>query len=130
MFVNVYAKEIAIAKGVEGEVVYKTADLYERVSNGTLLKSDMTLITKAHSSVTIIFQDNSVLTLGSNSILDLKSFVFKPIEKKFDFRLYLDKGSLSFESGKIGELSPQSFELKTPEGIVAIRGTKFLVKVQ
>jgi len=130
MFMSLYAKDIAIVKNVKGEVILKTPDTYERVSSGTLLQSNMVLVTKDHSSATIIFQDNSVLKLGPNAILNLKSFVFEPVEQKFDFRLYLDKGSLSFESGKIGELSPESFELKTPEGAVAIRGTKFFVKVQ
>ncbi|WP_294966333.1 FecR family protein [Sulfurimonas sp.] len=77
-----------------------------------------------------MFKDNSVLALGSNSLLKLEKFLFKPVEKEYDFELFLEKGSLSFESGKISNLSPEDFILKTPDGTVAIRGTKFAVKVQ
>jgi len=127
---TLYAKEIAIVKSVKGEVISKTSDSYERVSSGEVLESDMILITKDNSSAVIIFKDSSTVVLGANSILKLERFVFEPTENKFDFSLSLDKGSLSFESGKISELSPESFELKTPEGAIAIRGTKFFVKVQ
>ena len=54
----------------------------------------------------MIFHDGSVLTLEEKSFLRIKEFVFLPIEKKFNFHLYLKKGGALFESGKIGTLSP------------------------
>ena len=124
------AAEIAVAKSVNGEVIVKSGDKTLSIQNGSSLDSGMILITKKKSSVTLIFKDNSTLVLGPNSLLKLEKFLFKPMEKEYDFQLSLDKGSLSFESGKIGDLSPEDFILKTPDGTVAIRGTKFAVKVQ
>jgi hypothetical protein len=129
LLINIYASEIAIVKNVKGEVIVKSDSDYISLKDGDLLQSNMVIITK-NSSVTIIFKDNSVVQLGSNSILNLEKFVFTPKEKKYDFQLFLEKGELSFESGKIGDLAPQKFILKIPDGAVAIRGTKFFVKIQ
>ncbi len=130
LLTSLNAAEIAIAKSVKGNVMVKNEDKTSRIENGSGLDSSMILITKENSSVNIIFKDNSSLVLGSNSLLKLEKFLFNPTEKKYDFQLFLEKGSLTFESGKIGELSPEDFILKTPDGTVAIRGTKFAVKVQ
>jgi hypothetical protein len=60
----------------------------------------------------------------------LEKYLFNPAKKEYDFKLNLEAGTASFESGKIGELSPDSFSFQTPEATVGIRGTKFIVKVQ
>ena len=130
LFVNASAQEIAIADQVKGNVSAKSADKTISITSGSTLDSGMILMTKKDASVTIIFKDNSKLVLGSNALLSLKKFVFKPTEEEYDFQLFLEKGSASFESGKISQLSPEDFVFKTPEATVAIRGTKFFVKVQ
>ncbi len=130
MFVMVNAGEIAVVKEVKGTVIAKTAHDVIKLKAGDSLDEKMIIITKSNSLAVIIFKDNSVLNLGENSILNLQRFVFEPEKKKFVFNLFLKKGSLIFESGKIGDLAPESFEMRTPQGIVAIRGTKFAVRVK
>lgn len=130
LIANIYAADIAIVKEINGDARAKTQQSTHQLVLGERLSEQMIIITKANSSLKIIFNDNSTLVLGENSLLNLKTFVFKPMSQEYEFKLFLQKGSLSFESGKIGELSPESFELKIPEGVVAIRGTKFLVMVQ
>mgnify|MGYP003387364945 CR=1 FL=1 len=130
LFVNANAQEIAIASQVKGNVSARSADKTISITSGSTLDTGMILMTKKDASVTIIFKDNSKLVLGSNALLSLKKFVFKPAEEEYDFQLFLEKGSASFESGKISKLSPEDFVFKTPEAAVAIRGTKFFVKVQ
>lgn len=78
----------------------------------------------------MIFKDNSVLVLGSNSTLVLDKYIFEVQKQDYRFELSLNRGTVSFESGKIGELSPENFVFKTPEATVEIRGTKFMIKVQ
>ena len=124
------AKEIAVVSHIEGTVLAKNASGTQELKLGASLDEDMLIITKESSLVTIIFKDNSVLNLGENSLLKLEKFVFQPKVEEFSFDLFLQKGGLIFESGKIGELAPEKFELKTPDGMVAIRGTKFVVNVK
>lgn len=129
-FVTLNAGEIAVVKMVKGTVLAKTHQRVEQLKAGDSLDEKMIIITKSDSLAVIIFKDNSVLNLGENSILNLQRFVFAPQKKSFSFHLFLKKGSLIFESGKIGDLSPEDFEMRTPQGIVAIRGTKFAVRVK
>ena len=130
IFISIEASEIAVAKSVKGTVTAKNSTDSIKVIDGSNLDSGMVIMTKDKSSVTIIFKDNSELILGSNSLLNLKKYVFEPVKDEYDFELFLEEGSLSFESGKISDMSPEDFVLSTPEGTVAIRGTKFFVKVQ
>ncbi len=125
----VYAKSIAIVKDVKGEVIAKSATDYYALHTGDKLDSKIVVISKNGSAV-IVFNDNSTAVLAPYSMLSLKKFVFKPMKNEYEFELFLKKGTLSFESGKIGELAPEKFILKTPEGMVSIRGTKFFVQVK
>ncbi len=130
LLISLSAKDIAIVKSIEGSVSAKSRDSLVVLKNGDWLSQKMSVITGDKSSVTIIFKDNSVVVLGSNSILILQKYTFQMQKKKYKFKLKLQKGTASFESGKIGELSPEDFTFVTPEATVGIRGTKFIVKVQ
>ncbi len=134
LFLGVYmtlsAEEIAVVRYMEGSVLAKSDSGTQELKVGSSLEENMLIITKESALVTIIFKDNSVLNLGENSLLKLEKFVFKPQKEEYSFDLFLKKGGLIFESGKIGDLAPEDFELKTPDGMVAIRGTKFAVNVK
>jgi hypothetical protein len=129
-FISLQADEIAVVTLVQGEVFSKSDNTLIELKEGSLLDANTTIITKNDSMITIIFKDASVLNLGENTLINLNSFVFSPQTDKYDFKLYLEKGDLIFESGKIGEKAPEDFALKTPQGIVSIRGTKFVIRVK
>ena len=124
------ANEVAIVRSIEGIVTAKDINGVRALIKGDKIQNGMIIVTEVNSKVKLTFNDNSNLMIGQNSLINIDKFIFKPIEKEYKFNLSLEKGSASFESGKIGKLSPQSFSLKTPDGIVGIRGTKFIVKVE
>ena len=130
LVMSVSAQEIAIVKLLQGNVKASSAGKSVNLKLGSMLDENMVVETSAKSSTTIVFNDNSVLVLSENSIINLKKYVFKPSEKSYDFQLFLKHGSATFESGKIGEVAPESFIFETPQGTVSIRGTKFLVNVE
>ncbi len=121
---------IAIVKNTKGDVTVKRSDETLTLQPGARLQVGDIIMTGSESRVGIIFNDGSILSLGENSFFRVQNFIFKPIEKKFKFNLFLKKGSALFESGKIGKLSPQDFKFEIPEGTIGIRGTKFLVEVK
>lgn len=121
---------IAIVKQVQGDVTVKHDGEVFRISQGDELNEGDTLITGKNSHIGVIFHDGSILSLKENSFLQVKNFVFQPIEQTFNFKLFLKKGTALFESGKIGTLSPDNFSLEVPAGTIGIRGTKFLVEVK
>ena len=130
LFISLMAKDIAFVQKVKGDVTAKDKGKTVVVKKADWLSEKMLITTGDKSGVTMIFKDNSVLVLGSNSILVLEKYMFAMKEKSYKFELTLNKGTVSFESGKIGELSPENFIFKTPEATVGIRGTKFMIKVQ
>ncbi len=127
---SLVAKDIATVKLLQGDVTASINAQAKVLNIGDSLSETMVVQTAVKSSTTLVFKDGSVLVLGENSIVNLKKYIFQPTQKSYDFELFLSKGSAVFESGDIGKLSPKSFVFETPQGTVAIRGTKFLVKVE
>lgn len=130
LVVSLSAQDIALVKSIKGSVNAKDKSTSIVVKKGDWLSEKMTIYTAENSGVTMIFKDNSVVVLGSSSILILEKYLFKPSQNNYAFKLFLEKGTASFESGKIGEMAPDDFTFKTPDATVGIRGTKFMVKVQ
>lgn len=124
------AEDIAIVKQVQGEVTLKRAGAIREVRQRDKLQAGDILMTGANAQVGVIFHDGSVLSLEEKSFLRVEEFIFQPIENQFIFKLYLQKGTALFESGKIGSLSPENFSFGIPAGTIGIRGTKFLVEVR
>jgi len=79
--------------------------------------------------VGIIFKDNSRISLGPNSRLDLKKFVFKPAQEQFSMINKLTKGTASFVSGKMTKLSPESVVLETPTSTLVSEALHTMLKL-
>jgi len=97
---------------------------------GTRLSDRDTVKTGHDGSVGIILRDNTIFSLGPDSTLNMKEFRFDPQKKDFSLVCRLMRGTFIFISGVIAKLSPESIKIETPDGTVAIRGTRFAVQVQ
>ncbi len=122
--------DIAIIKSLKGTVEIKRMYDILPVKVGDLLNEGDIIITKESSSVGIIFDDGTRLSLGAKSYLAIERYVFDPQNSKFAFDLNMTKGKAIFESGKFGTLAPKKVKFKVPDGIIGIRGTKFYVDVR
>ena len=87
------------------------------------------LRTGPDGSMGLILQDDTALSMGPSSELALKDFQYQPNEGLFANVLGMVKGTLVYISGRIAKLAPASVRVETPVGIVAVRGTKLLVKI-
>lgn len=116
-------------RNCKGDVVIERNGTVVRAVDGIPVYSKDTVKTAADGSVGIIFKDNSRISLGPNSRLDLKKFVFKPALKQFTMVNKLAKGTASFVSGKMTKLSPDSVVLETPQSVIGVRGTTYNIKV-
>jgi len=114
---------------VKGIVLIERAGNTVKAEDGTPVYPNDTVKTGVDGSVGIIFKDNSRISLGPNSRLELKKFVFKPAEGQFSMVNKLIKGTASLVSGKMTKLSPESVVLETPSSTIGIRGTTFNIKI-
>jgi hypothetical protein len=97
---------------------------------GEPIYSGDTIRTAKTGSVGIVLADDSSLSLGPESEIVLKDYLFNPKEGKFSFLTRMVKGTFAYLSGIIGKLSPDSIRLEIPDATIAVRGTRLLVKVE
>ena len=96
--------------------------------DGIRIKMGDRLITGGNGAMGVIFTDNTRISLGPDSEINIDHYVFNPKQGVFSFLTELVQGTASYISGAIGKLSPDSVKFKTPTAVVGIRGTSFLVK--
>jgi hypothetical protein len=78
----------------------------------------------------VVFNDDTLLSLGPGSVLVIDEFVFAPNQGKFSIVIRMLKGTAAYLSGLISKLAPESAHFETPSASIGIRGTKFVVKVE
>jgi len=122
--------DIGIVKRMTGTVEVKRDKQRILLKAGMTLKNKDVIFTKAKSSIGIIFDDGSRLSLGEKAIFVINKFNVQPDKRSYNVDLQLDIGKAIFSSGKVGKLAPESVKFRIPEGIIGIRGTKFAVEVK
>ncbi len=78
----------------------------------------------------ITFCDDTRITLGPNSRVDLARFVFKPVDKNYGFVLRLAYGTMQYLSGLTAKLAPDAMSIETPGATIAVRGTRLLIRAE
>jgi hypothetical protein len=78
----------------------------------------------------VTFRDNTRISLGPNSRIELKRFVFKPATEQYGFILDLAYGTLEYISGLLEKLAPETMSIETPGFTVGARGTRLLVRAE
>jgi hypothetical protein len=121
---------VGIVKNTTGEVDIKRGKEVLPIKAGFTLENGDIIMTKSKSSIGIIFDDGTLLSLDEKAIFVINKFNVKPEKKEFDVDLFLKKGKAVFNSGRVGKLAPESVKFRIPEGIIGIRGTKFAVEVK
>lgn len=96
---------------------------------GTALQQADRIVTKGDGSAGITFNDNSLLSLGPDSMLDISHFSFDVKDQPDVLEATLHRGTLSAVSGKIVARTPEAMRIKTPTTVLGVRGTEFFVKV-
>ena len=81
-------------------------------------------------SIGLIFDDDTLVSMGPNSEFVVEDFHFNPSEKQLSFVLRLIQGTFSYLSGQISRLVPGAVRLETPDATIGMRGTHVLVKVE
>jgi hypothetical protein len=94
------------------------------VLGSQLYKSDQ-IITHDNTKVQVIFQDETVVSIGKNTQFSIDEYVSEGAEATAKMSLF--KGAVRTITGKIGKANPEKFQLKTKTATIGIRGTNFVV---
>lgn len=122
------AGDIAQFKVTKGSVYIERDGKRIPAQVGTHLQESDTIITGADSAAGVTFIDNSLLSIGPNSVLAIERYAFNSTTHEGVFDTMLRKGTLSVVSGKIAKQSPDAEKVRTPSSILGVRGTEFLVQ--
>ena len=77
----------------------------------------------------LLFIDETVMTIGSDTELTIDDYIFDPSTNDGKLLATIISGSVKVLSGKISEKNPANLEVKTPAGTIGSRGTEFKASV-
>ena len=85
----------------------------------------------------LTFVDNTRFSIGPDSRIALSKFEYDPTSQKGSFVAQVERGSIAVVSGRIAKTrcggAPQpscaGMEVRTPDAVLAVRGTRFIVVV-
>ncbi len=119
---------IGVVRTSAGPATVTRADRVFPAAVGTKLFAGDILATGPGGSLGVILHDNSTLSLGPDSNLAIRKFLFAPAEGKLGLLVRISRGTMACISGLIGKLAPESVRFETPTATIGIRGTRFAVK--
>lgn len=117
-------------KTVKGTASIVRGNAAVETKSGTRVYRNDTLRTGSDGALSMVFRDDTLLSIGPGSELSVNEFLFSPGDGKLSIITRLLKGSAVYLSGIIARLSPESVRFETPVANIGIRGTMFAVKVE
>jgi hypothetical protein len=121
------AEPAGVVKTVKGQVAIERAGVAATASPGAKVHPGDRIVTGADGRVGITLRDNTLLSAGPNSALDLNEYTFDPTTHAGAIDASVRRGTLAVVSGKIAKESPDTVRFRTPNAILGVRGTSFVV---
>lgn len=129
---TVFAEESAIGfvKVSTGEASITSSNGIIPVQPGAPLYLGDILKTGEKASLGATFIDNTMISIGPETEVTIDEYLYAPAKSELKLVARLAKGTLQYISGVIAKLRPEAVSVKTPTGIIGVRGTRFLAKVE
>ena len=96
---------------------------------GTPVYEQDSLATGADGRVGLTLRDDTRLSIGPQTTIEINRFVYAQSDSQFAFVLKVVRGVVAYVSGRIAKLSPDAVRLETPSAIVGVRGTRLVIRV-
>lgn len=123
------AEEAGQIKSAQGSAqIERNGQRIAAVPGAQVLQSD-SIVTGSDGTVGVTLQDNSLLSIGPNTVMSLDQYAFDSTTHEGQMDASLKKGTLVVVSGKLVKQTPGAMRIHTPASIMGVRGTKFIVHV-
>ena len=123
------ASDVGLIKVSKGDVRIERAGAKMPAAVGAGVQSSDVIVTGADGLAGITFTDNSLVSLGPNSVFSIDKYRFDSTTHAGEFESSLTRGRLAAISGKMVKQSPEAMKVRTPSAIMGVRGTEFIVQV-
>jgi hypothetical protein len=115
----------------KGEVTLTRDSKPLTATTGLELHKKDTITTGADGKAQMIFQDETIVSIGYNSIFSIEEYLYDTQSSSETSVLFqVSQGVFKAITGKIGKLNPKKFKLKTKTATIGIRGTVFFGDVK
>ncbi len=115
-------------KAVQGEVTVVRGNVRSAAVVGGPVHATDRLITGPKSAAAFTLRDNSVLSVGPDTVVDLSTFEFNATTQDGNLLVDLLRGTLRMATGLIAKLKPEQVKVVTPTTVIGVRGTDFIVE--
>jgi hypothetical protein len=123
------AADAGLIKVAKGSVqIQRGTEKFAATVGSPVQRSDV-IVTGADGTAGVTFTDNSLVSVGPNSVFAIEKYSFDSTTHVGEFEGNLKKGRLAAISGKMVKQSPESMKIRTPSAIMGVRGTEFVVQV-
>jgi hypothetical protein len=123
------AAEIARIKQSSGIALVERNAQRLKAAPGLQLQAGDRLVTGKDGRMSLTFIDNTRFALGPNSRVSVSQFQYDRTRQKGSFITSVDRGSLAIVSGRIAKSDRDAMKVRTPNSLLGVRGTKFIVAV-
>ena len=120
---------IGTVKYVEGGAAIRQGGQSIDAAVGSPVHLNDNLATDAEGSIGITIKDGTLLSLGPDSEMEIDELVYDPARKNVGLNVNVAHGTFLYFSGRIAKVNPQAVTVKTPNAVIGIRGTRFLLNV-
>ncbi|MCV6607715.1 MAG: FecR domain-containing protein [Campylobacterales bacterium] len=120
----VLGKSVGVISALKGNVQIERGGNILQARLGSKVEESDGVITLRNGKAQLLFQDNTVITVGKNSKFVIDQYIFNGDESNAKFAVL--KGAFKAMTGKIGKSHPEKFKISTPTSTIGIRGTHFL----
>lgn len=124
------AADIGLVKVARGSVQIERDGKRVPATVGAGLRASDVIVTGADGSAGITFADNSLVSVGPDSVFAIEKYSFDSTTHAGEFQGNLKQGKLAAVSGKMVKQSPESMRIRTPSAVMGVRGTEFVVEVE
>ena len=121
--------EIARIKTSSGAAAVERGNQKLKPSPGLQLEKGDRLVTGKDGRMSLTFVDNTRFAVGPNSRVSVSEFQYDRTRQKGSMVTQVDRGSLAVVSGKIAKSGQDAMKVRTPNTLLGVRGTKFIVDV-
>ena len=125
MLSNLLLASIGKITTIEGKVLIERNNTKIVGVLGYEIEEKDIISTQVNSKIKITFIDNTIITIGKESSLNVEEYIFNASTKEAKTELNVLKGAFHTITGEIGNVNPDKFKLKTKSASIGIRGTEF-----
>ena len=121
--------EIARVKTATGIAAIERGTARLPAAPGLQLNPGDRLVTGKDGRISLTFIDNTRFSVGPNSRVAINEFAYDRTRQQGSFVTQVDRGSLGIVSGHIAKSGKDAMKVRTPNSLLGVRGTRFIVEV-